>query len=285
MRDYYKELDLEPGKDYNAADMKKAWRKKCLENHPDRGGDKGKFVAVTHAYKMLTDPSYRRQEAEKKPDLSGDLAIRLQVPIGFEDWFFGRAFTVTYNRIEITPGGKVIPKKEQEIVSIRLDAATMSPGQPIIFEGHGLRMGDKLGDAHVTLCPQAHPRFKVEGINVVTEENLPLDTLLRGGEVEVQTVYGIKTVKVPPGTKPGEQLPISGCGFRKKGDHIVIVHPIFPTKDQLRKEKAWKALDINWENHEKENEDAKLEREFEKLRLDSFFTTGFGRSHGTTTGG
>ena len=42
----------------NASDqeIKKAYRKKALKEHPDKGGDIEKFKEITKAYETLQDP-------------------------------------------------------------------------------------------------------------------------------------------------------------------------------------------------------------------------------------
>jgi len=45
--------------DASEADLKKAYRKKALRLHPDKGGDPELFKEVTHAYEILSDPDKR----------------------------------------------------------------------------------------------------------------------------------------------------------------------------------------------------------------------------------
>ncbi|KAL1743287.1 hypothetical protein HDZ31DRAFT_65183 [Schizophyllum fasciatum] len=54
---YYDLLEVAP--DASENDLKKAYRKKALRLHPDKGGDPELFKEVTHAYQVLSDPDKR----------------------------------------------------------------------------------------------------------------------------------------------------------------------------------------------------------------------------------
>lgn len=46
-------------KDATDKDIKKAYRKKALKEHPDKGGDEEKFKEITRAHQILSDPQKR----------------------------------------------------------------------------------------------------------------------------------------------------------------------------------------------------------------------------------
>merc|ERR1712159_105532 len=54
---YYKRLGVE--KDASMAQIKKAYHKKALKEHPDKGGDPEKFKEITAAYEVLSDKEKR----------------------------------------------------------------------------------------------------------------------------------------------------------------------------------------------------------------------------------
>jgi molecular chaperone DnaJ len=55
--DLYEILGVSP--EASPDDVKRAYRKKARESHPDAGGDEETFKQVTHAYQVLSDPEKR----------------------------------------------------------------------------------------------------------------------------------------------------------------------------------------------------------------------------------
>lgn len=56
--EYYNLLGVD--KKATTDEIRKAFRKKALKEHPDKGGDPDKFKTLSHAYDILTNPEKRQ---------------------------------------------------------------------------------------------------------------------------------------------------------------------------------------------------------------------------------
>lgn len=266
LSEFFATLGVDPTTQPTPEKIKKAWKQKCKQVHPDHGGTQEEFLRVTHAYKMLTDISYRQQQNQKQPD-RGDLDLRIQIPIDFMSGFFGKKIILSYNRTTIGANMQPVPFKEgqvEEIVNLtmEIEPGTCSPcDKKMKGYGHRNESTNEFGDAIIIFIPQQHQRFRVEGPDVFAQEPIPLNTMLCGGEIEVQTLYGLRTANVEPASKPGTEIRIPKCGVNKSGDHVAVLEPVFPNQEDLKK-KEWKKLDINWKKTEEQKEDEKLEEDF-----------------------
>lgn len=250
---FFEVLGLNPNQNYSKEDLKKRYRELAKLHHPDTGGDPEKFRQVDHAYKMLTDPSYRAGQVKNTLNLN----INFQVPVDFEDAFFGRNITVCYNKFEVFEDGKLVIKKDQDIITL---VFTYPPGfmqgHNMTLPGGGLKHKDRHGDGIINFVVKQHPRYQVDPQgNIYTQEKVELEIMLKGGKIEVQTLWGLKTVKIPPGTCPGEKVRISNCGVLQRANHFVEPQPIFPTKDELKNKIKFNDLGINWQDFQEEQQE------------------------------
>ena len=255
-RSYLRDLgfDLQQGNP-TLSELKKRWRDLCQEHHPDKGGNPEVFRRVTHAYKMLTDLEYQHREMLNemragKPNLKGDLNIRIELKVQFEDVFFGRNMLFSFSTDEYDKEFR-LQFGRIEVVStpIELVPEILSRGngtREIVLLCKGHKMGEHRGDAIIFINTARHTKFSVQGNDVYSEEKVPLNLMLKGGTFDVLTMYGIQTAKIRPGTQPGEKVGIPNCGVKKIGSHYVVVQPIFPTPQELKSKSEWRGLEIDW---------------------------------------
>jgi DnaJ-class molecular chaperone len=241
----------------NLPEIKKAWKKRANETHPDHGGSKEDFIEVTHAYKMLTDESYQRREAGRARERTlQDLTLNMKVHIEWSDAFYGRSITVSWNQVEVDEKHSPLKTEgKQELHTITINIPEGFSGGSFQFASKGLKKGEEFGDCHVQVIVLADPRYTlVSEIDIACSENIPLDMFLKGGKIEIQTPWGLRKMTVKPGTLPGSNIVIKKAGAKKLGSLIVRVMPKFPGEEELRSEK-YSGMKIEWDIKDENDED------------------------------
>jgi len=126
--------------------------------------------------------------------------------------------------------------QEADRVKIRIPAG-VDDGTRLRSTGKGdagLR-GGPAGDLYVFLHLKDHDVFQRDGDALYCEVPLPFGTAALGGELEVPTLDGRSTIKVPPGTQGGTTFRLRDKGVTnlsngRKGDLHVEVQVEVPTK-------------------------------------------------------
>ncbi len=137
------------------------------------------------------------------------------VTISFEEAVFGTTKTISSEGSEI----KIkIPAGIDDGMSIRLHGK----GGPAP-EG-----GTERGDLYVRIKVKPHKNLTREGAIILSEQKIDMVDAALGCEIDVETVDGKITMKVPAGTQSGTPFKLSGHGvpFRADGDrgpHIVTI--------------------------------------------------------------
>jgi len=126
------------------------------------------------------------------------------------------------------------PKERKLTVKV---PAGISDGQRLRISGEGESgaHGGPAGDLYVFIEVADHSFFRREGNNLSCEVPLGFTTLALGGTIEVPTLDGIETFKVPEGTQSGTVFRFRGKGMpdvsgRGKGDLFFTVQAVTPKK-------------------------------------------------------
>lgn len=130
--------------------------------------------------------------------------------------------------------GSGVQRHEQEI-TVKVPAG-IDDGATIRLRERGEAIGNGAkGDLYVHVRVKAHKKFTREGDLVLSEEHIGMVEAALGTEIEVETVDGTVTMKVPAGTQSGTDFKLSGHGVphlrtEKRGAHIISIVVDIPTK-------------------------------------------------------
>ena len=121
-------------------------------------------------------------------------------------------------------------------ISVKIPAG-IATGQQLRLQGEGEAgyAGGPGGSLYVVIQVQDHEFFRRDGMNLFCEVPVNFTTVVLGGEIEVPTLDGVETVKVPESTPTGTTLRLRGKGMpdvngRGRGDLFATVQVKTPRK-------------------------------------------------------
>ena len=121
------------------------------------------------------------------------------------------------------------------------------PGQVIRLKGQGGGPADMPGDLLLEIEYAAHPRFEVDGDNILYALQVAPWEAALGAKLEVPTLGGAVQVTVPPDSDAGRRLRLRGRGLPGKGggpggDQIVILEVMAPRAGDEAQREAYRNL-------------------------------------------
>lgn len=130
-----------------------------------------------------------------------------------------------------------IPAGIQEGQVVRVQGEGEPPSPDISPEGQGVR-----GDLHVVVRVKEHELYEREGDHLLFEMPIGFSQAALGAEIEVPTLEGKHTLKIPSGTQHGAIFRIRGEGTPNlrsgsRGDLIVVTKIEIPKKLSKQQEK------------------------------------------------
>ena len=115
--------------------------------------------------------------------------------------------------------------------------AGIESGQRIRIRGagHAGEPGAEPGDLYVEVRVAPDERFDRHGTDLLSRVRITPTRAMLGGEVEVETLEGPRTIELPAGVQPGERIALRGLGLpglngRHRGDQLVEVELVVPEK-------------------------------------------------------
>jgi len=255
-RDYYEILGVP--RTANEKELKAAYRKLARKYHPDvNPGDKtaeANFKEVSEAFGVLSDPEKRAKYDQVGHEAFGaGFDPQQGVKIDFEDlglgdlsdlfdlfgWGGGARGGGGRGRRRAGRGADVqlemslsfadaIHGTTMDLRLPHLRESTRVRIPPGIEDGGRIRIpgkgepshgGGSAGDAYVNVRVEAHPLFTRQGADLVVDVPVGIATATLGGEVEVPTLDGRATIRIPAGTRSGQKFRLKGRGVPARGGH------------------------------------------------------------------
>lgn len=126
--------------------------------------------------------------------------------------------------------------RKRETLSVKVPAG-IDEGQRLKLsgQGDGGAFGGPAGDLYVLIHIKEHELFKREEFDVVCDVPISFSQAALGAEIEVPTLSGRVSVKIPAGTQAGKKMRLKNKGIARLGgygfgDQIIAVHVETPSK-------------------------------------------------------
>jgi molecular chaperone DnaJ len=158
--------------------------------------------------------------------------------------------------------GKVIPEpcttchgagrvKKSKTLSVKIPAGVDQDDRiRLTGEGEAGVNGGPPGDLYVVVNLKPHPVFQREGADLHCEMPISFGTAALGGELEIPTLDGHASIKIPPETQTGQVFRLKNKGIRPVrgsaiGDlycHVVVETPVKLTARQKELLREFEAI-------------------------------------------
>lgn len=229
-KDYYASLWV--NKSATEAEIKKAYKKKAMEYHPDKNqGDKkaeAKFKEINEAYQTLGDKT-KRQSYDQFGSAEGN-------PFG---GMGGNPFGG--GRSQSSRQSSRSQRWYEDIFS-QFGGMGWQQSGGFEFDIGDLFWGGKKQSRRQE-TKQEEPKKEIQNLDVTETIEIPWFDFLYDTSISVKTVYNkVLTLKIKAGTKPGTKFKISGkwrTEWWRTGDMFVIVDakmpklPLDPTVEKM----------------------------------------------------
>lgn len=170
-------------------------------------------------------------------DIFGDLLNRRRGARGGDQTEFrirggDVSYTLPVDFLEAVNGGrKRVEMPDGKTLDITIPAGVQE-GQTLRLRGQGMAGigGAPAGDALITVTVRPHPLFRREGNDIRSVLPVTLNEALSGATVQVDTVTGPVSLKIPKQSNTGRVLRLRGKGVqgRTKGDQLVELQVVMP---------------------------------------------------------
>jgi len=152
---------------------------------------------------------------------------------------------VTIEFVSAVKGAELELQVQGRAVKVRIPKGADNGDKLRVKGGGGGHPGAAPGDLILVLKVRRHPHFERDGLDLTLPLPLSVGEAFGGAKVEVPTIEGSVTLKVPPFTQSGQLLRLRGKGVsrgQKTGDLYVRFQIQIPKEDSEELKKASELL-------------------------------------------
>lgn len=182
----------------------------------------------------------RRSTQRKRPPARG---ADTESPLTLEFLQAARGMTVTLNIQRPDARGKL----SRETIEVKIPAG-VKDGSRVRIKGKGGQGPGGAGDLYIVTHLRKHPYFGRQNNDIYIEVPISITESALGAKVDVPTIDGMMTVKIPPATRSGQKLRLKGKGIArsgsKRGDQYVVIRVEPPAQLSKQAEELLKEFDV-----------------------------------------
>ena len=214
-------------------EIKRAYRKKAVESHPDKGGDKARFQEIQSAYDILTNPQKRAAHNNQNPFRHSEFNFNFGPGDAFDFQSIFNAFGTRFHhphqqrmqqaRMSLWITLEDVARGGQKTVSVASDYgnSTIEIEIPLGINDGDTVQYQKLGpggmDLLITFRIHPNPRWQRQGINLTIDLSVSIWDLILGTEVTIQDILGNSlNLTIPPRTQPGTVFRLRERGLKQR---------------------------------------------------------------------
>jgi curved DNA-binding protein len=153
------------------------------------------------------------------------------VRLSFEQAFEGAEIELDLSSVEYDEHG--VPHRVPRRAKVRIPSG-VTDGQQLRVPEKGAKglNGGRDGDLYLDIQVEPHPLYRVAGQDLYLDLPLAPWEAALGATVNLPTPAGTVSLKVPPGTRAGQQLRLAGRGLARPGatpgNLYAIAHIVMP---------------------------------------------------------
>jgi curved DNA-binding protein len=158
-----------------------------------------------------------RRAARGRPAARSGRDYEAAVRLSFEQAFHGTEAELDLGVVEYDERG--VPHRVPRRIKVRIPSG-VTDGQQLRVPGKGGKGADggHDGDLYLDIHVETHPLYRVAGQDVYLDLPLAPWEAVLGTTVQLPTPGGTVSLKVPAGTRAGQQLRLTGRGLARPGD-------------------------------------------------------------------